>query len=158
MSGEKSPGRKIAGLLVLALLAWAIIASGFAAYLYLENERLSASLRSYASRTVLVNIGIDYGNGTIVWFNSTPLPSGSSALTALVAVAKVEYKTSQMGAYVTSVNGVSEKLLSQNEGYSWLWYRYDPGKSQLVMGQVAADKYILANGDVIVWRYEHWKF
>jgi hypothetical protein len=149
---------RVVTVVLIALLVWALVSSSIASYLYLENERLSSMLRSYEARTVLVNIAIDYGNGSVVWFNSTPLPTGSSALTALTAVAKVEYKLSPMGAYVVSVNGVSESLVSRNEGYSWLWYRYNFEKKALEMGPVAADKYTLADGDIIVWRYEHWKF
>ncbi len=144
--------------LLVAVLAWAIIATSLASYLYLENNRLSREISYLGGRVVIVNVGIDYGNGTIVWFNNTALPRGSTALTALVSVARVEYKLYPMGAYVTSVNSVQEKIISKNEGYSWLWYRYDQAKKTLVLGEVAADKYILASGDTIVWKYEHWKF
>ncbi|QOJ78589.1 DUF4430 domain-containing protein [Infirmifilum lucidum] len=144
--------------LLVAVLAWAIIATTLASYLYLENNRLSREISYLGGRVVIVNVGIDYGNGTIAWFNSTALPRGSTALTALVSVAQVEYKLGSWGAYVTSVNSVQEKIISKNEGYSWMWYRYDQAKKALVLGEVAADKYKLASGETIVWRYEHWKF
>lgn len=149
---------KTQSILLLVLLAWAIVATSTASYLYMENTRLSRELSSLGGRVITVNIGIDYGNGTVIWFNSTSLPRGATALTALVSVAQVEYKLSPMGAYVTAVNNVQERLISKNEGYSWLWYRFDPVKKGLVMGEVSADKYKLADGDIIVWRYEHWKF
>lgn len=156
VNGKKE--NKTIVVLLIALLVWALASSSVASYLYLENQRLKSSLSSLESKAVLVNIAIDYGNGTVVWFNSTPLPSGSTALSALTAVARVEYKLSTMGAYVTAVNGVSENIISKSEGYSWLWYKYSPEKKSLEMGPVAADKYTLVNGDIIVWRYEHWKF
>ncbi|MEM0087480.1 MAG: DUF4430 domain-containing protein [Thermofilum sp.] len=148
-------------LVVAALLVWAVAATSAAAYLYLENARLERELeasRTLLGNAVVVNLGIDYGNGTVVWYNGTLLPRGATVFSALLSVASVEYQVSPMGVYVTSVNGVAERILSKNEGYSWLWYYFDASKGQLVMGPVAADKYKLSSGDVIVWRYEHWRF
>jgi len=147
--------------LVLWLIAWAVAASTWVALLQIENWSLRRELEArekLLGNLVLVNLGIDYGNGTVVWYNNTLLPRGATPLSALVAVATVEYKVySGMGVYVTSVNGVEEKILSKSEGYSWLWYIFDREKGQLVPGSVAADRYKLASGDVILWRYEHWK-
>jgi len=163
--GEKrlgSKAEKLLALLLLILLAWAVAATSAASLLYIENESLRRELEAreeLLGNLVLVNVGIDYGNGTVTWYNNTPLPrGGATPLSALVAVATVEYKVSGMGAYVTSVNGVEEKILSKNEGYSWLWYILDREKGQLVLGPVAADRYKLASGDVVLWRYEHWRF
>jgi hypothetical protein len=159
--GEKRLGLKAEKLLVLLLLAWAVAATSAASFLYIENGSLRRELEAgekLLGNLVLVNVGIDYGNGTVTWYNNTPLPRGATPLSALVAVATVEYKVSGMGAYITSVNGVEEKILSKNEGYSWLWYILDREKGQLVLGPVAADRYKLASGDVVLWRYEHWRF
>lgn len=148
-------------LLVLVLLLWAVAATSAASLLYVENGGLKRELEArerLLGNLVLVSVGIDYGNGTVVWYNETLLPRGATPLSALVAVAVVEYKVSSMGAYVTSVNGVEEKILSKSEGYSWLWYILDRERGQLVLGPVAADRYKLVSGDVILWRYEHWKF
>lgn len=159
--GEKRLGLKAEKLLVLLLLAWAVAATSAASFLYIENGSLRRELEArekLLGNLILVNVGIDYGNGTVTWYNNTPLPRGATPLSALVAVATVEYKVSGMGAYITSVNGVEEKILSKNEGYSWLWYILDREKGQLVLGPVAADRYKLASGDVVLWRYEHWRF
>uniref|UniRef100_A0A7C1PD62 DUF4430 domain-containing protein n=1 Tax=Thermofilum pendens TaxID=2269 RepID=A0A7C1PD62_THEPE len=160
VSGSK-PRLRAEKLLVLLLLVWAVAATSAASLLYIENLNLRRELRvreELLGNLVLVNIGIDYGNGTVAWYNNTLLPRGATVLSALVAVARVEYKFGSWGAYVTSVNGVEEKILSKNEGYSWLWYIFNREKGQLELGPVAADKYELASGDVILWRYEHWKF
>lgn len=145
-------------VLLVVLLLWALLATSIASYLYVENQYLSREIGVIGGRYVKVNIGINYGNGTTTWYNDTLLPRGASALTALVSVAQVEYKSGTYGAYVTSVNGLQERMISNNEGYSWFWYHYDVNKKKLVAGEIAADKYKLADGDVIVWSYEHWKF
>jgi len=174
-SGVKSgvkPGRWGDALLI-ALLAWAVAASALAALNYSKVENLTSELsslraaltqteselRSLRARVIIVNIAIDYGNGTVVWFNSTPLPLGSTVLKALLAVAsRVEYTYGAWGAYVTSIDGVAEKILAANEGYSWLWYIYDAGQGKWVLGPVAADQQVLKDGDTVMWRFEHWKF
>uniref|UniRef100_A0A7C3WTF6 DUF4430 domain-containing protein n=1 Tax=Thermofilum pendens TaxID=2269 RepID=A0A7C3WTF6_THEPE len=158
---DSRPGLRVERLLVLVLLLWAVAATSAASLLYVENGGLKRELEArerLLGNLVLVSVGIDYGNGTVVWYNETLLPRGATPLSALVAVAVVEYKVSSMGAYVTSVNGVEEKILSKSEGYSWLWYILDRERGQLVLGPVAADRYKLVSGDVILWRYEHWKF
>jgi len=143
--------------LLVVLLGWAVLASSFAASLYMENLSLKKRVSAIESETIFVDIGVDYGNGTVTWFNNTILPKGSTALSALVSIARVEYRIGDYGAYVLSVNGIWERKISNNEGFSWMWYYYDPEEG-LKMGPVAADKYVLSDGDIIVWRYEHWKF
>ena len=160
-------------LLMVVLLAWAIASSMFAAHYYVQLETakrdleaLKSSLASideellfFKERSVVVDIALDYGNGTIRWFNDTVLPRGSTVLHALIAVAmRVEYRYGEWGAYVTSVDGVAEKLVSKSEGYSWMWYVYDRAKGKWVLGPVAADKYELKQGDIVKWVYSHWKF
>ncbi|RLE60179.1 MAG: hypothetical protein DRJ35_03970 [Thermoprotei archaeon] len=149
---------RLGRILVVVLLVWAVVATGFAVKLYQENVFLQKSLESISESTITVSIGFDYGNGTVVWYNNTLVPRGASLLSATVLLVNVEYKMSDFGAYVISINGVSEKIISKNEGFSWMWYIYDFEKEKLVMGPVAADKYVLRDGDIILWKYEHWKF
>jgi len=62
-----------------------------------------------------------------------------------------------MGAYVTSINGVSERVIAPGkEGY--LWYVYDREKDSWTAGLTSADNYLLHDGDVAMWKYTHWKF
>ncbi|MEM1509850.1 MAG: hypothetical protein QXY49_06430 [Thermofilaceae archaeon] len=160
-------------LLIVVLLIWAISASSLAAYNYLRAEKLASEvshlttvlstteseLHDLRMRIVIVNIGIDYGNGTVKWFNVTPLSKGATVLKALLAVAsRVEYTYGPWGAYVTSVNGVKEEIIASNEGYSWLWYIYDKEKGVWIPGPVASDQYELPDGSSVKWIYEHWKF
>ncbi len=160
-------------VLMVVLLVWAVSASSLAAYNYLRAERLASDisslsaalgaaeseLRDLRARVVIVNVGIDYGNGTVRWFNSTPLPKGATVLKALLLVAnRVEYTYGSWGAYVASIDGVAEKKIAPNEGYSWLWYIYDREKGAWILGPVASDQYELPDGSTVKWIYEHWKF
>ncbi|RLE88284.1 MAG: hypothetical protein DRJ96_00710 [Thermoprotei archaeon] len=160
-------------VVLIILLAWAVLASALAAHNYLRAEALSAELSSLRGelmnvnstlaelrkRVIWVDVVIDYGNGTLEWHNYTLLPRGSTVFKALLFVASnVEYKHGKWGVYVTSINGVSEKIMSKSEGYSWMWYIYERDKGEWALGPVAADKYELPDGAIIKWAYVHWKF
>ena len=99
-----------------------------------------------------VSLAIDYDNGTVI-------PNSSTLLSLTVFLVKVEYKLYSMRAYVTSINGVSERVIALGkEGYLWLWYVYDKEKDSWTAGLTLADNYLLHDGDVVMWKYTHWKF
>ncbi|RLG46557.1 MAG: hypothetical protein DRO06_04230, partial [Thermoproteota archaeon] len=99
---------------------------------------------------VKVNVLIDYGNGTRVWYNGTVLERGSTVLDALLAVADVEFEVGAYGAYVTSINGGRE-VRFDGGGRSWMWYLYSEGG--WVLGPTAADRYHLTHDSCIKWAY-----
>ncbi|MEM0049016.1 MAG: DUF4430 domain-containing protein [Candidatus Bathyarchaeia archaeon] len=138
----------------LGLLCLLIVAAYLAIYYYNESayfkrlyEKASADLEKL---TMKVNILIDYGNGTQVWYNNTIVPREASVLTATKTVASVEGTVyPEMGTFVESINGV------RNEGNRyWIWYIWNPEKKNWEWGPVASDKYILQENDTIMWRYE----
>ncbi len=149
---------RIGQLLLLVTLAWAVIATCTAAFLYVENQGLAKQAAALRSRVVVVNVLIDYGNGTRVWFNSTVLRRGATVLDALMAVAKVNYTLGSYGAFVNSINGVANRVVSKNEGYYWMWYIYDRTSRTWRLGEVASNAYELSDGDVIMWKYQKVKW
>lgn len=138
----------------LGFLCLLIVASYLAAYYYSESvhyrslyERASADLKRL---TMPVNILIDYGNETRTWHNDTLVPREASLLLATKVVARVENITyPEMGAFVTSINGVGGEA-----NRYWIWYIWNPEKKEWEWGPVASDKYILKEGDTVMWRYE----
>jgi len=135
-----------------ALLCTTIASSGAALYYY---GRVGALERDYEALmgdldelTIMVDVKIDYGNGTVSWHNSTRVPMNCSLLTATELVADVEYETMEFGALVTAIDGVK---VSTSE--FWLWDYYDEGKGGWAFGPVGADQWRLHNGDVVSWTY-----
>lgn len=96
--------------------------------------------------TITVNLLIDYGNGTAVWFNETLVPLGANLLMATEFIASVEYTVGEYGAFVTAINGVGG-----DPNWFWLWYHLRDGGWEL--GPVACDAWTLHDGDVVAWRY-----
>ncbi|MCS7103050.1 MAG: DUF4430 domain-containing protein [Candidatus Korarchaeum sp.] len=128
-------------VLVILLLIWALVATS----LYLQQ-----ALKPQASEELLrVNIGIKYKNGTVEWHNSTAVSSGSTLLDATRKVAVVNHtEYPGMGSFVNSINGVKNE-----HPYYWMWWYWDKSMGW-ILGPIAADKYLLSDGEVVIWFYE----
>jgi len=135
---------------VAAALLCTTLVSGAAA-LYL-NSRVNALEADYMKAigelerfTVIVDIMIDYGNGTVVWYNETRVAAGESLLEATGLVAELDYTWTEYGAFVNAVNGVN----GEPNKY-WMWSYYEGGWQ---LGPVGADQWRLHDGDRVAWVY-----
>jgi hypothetical protein len=54
-----------------------------------------------------------------------------------------------MGVFVTDIDGVGAKIVKK--GHYWLWWRFDRAQGKWVLGETAADRYILQCGDILAW-------
>ena len=109
-------------------------------------ERAESTQGSLADLTILVDIKIDYGGDSVVWYNSTRVPLNAKLLEATEIIAQVDYTVSEYGATVNSIDDVGG-----DEGFFWLWYTYEDGGWQ--MGMVGADTWSLKDGDIVAWEY-----
>ena len=94
-----------------------------------EKQNLTELLEEYQSCIMKVNICIDYGNGTVEWFNKTEMPPGSSLFDLLTKVANVTYTywpTLEPGhILIDSINDVGGE-----KGHYWLWYYWNSKTSK----------------------------
>ncbi|MHA1238349.1 MAG: DUF4430 domain-containing protein [Candidatus Odinarchaeia archaeon] len=100
------------------------------------------------TNNIIVNIGINYGNGTVEWFNNTVVPKEFTAFNLTTIVANVEYTVYSFGIYVESINGVEGGWSDGTHTFYWIWYLNGEQAS------VGCDAYQLVYGDTIEWRYE----
>lgn len=135
-----------------ALLCATLAASYTAIHFYTQAETYKMNyeslLRDLDGLTMLVNLKIDYGNVTVVWYNNTRVPLDATLLTATKVVASVDYSVSDFGAFVNKINGVGEDPDS-----FWLWNYLDPDTGSWVFGPVGCDQWVLHNGDAVSWTY-----
>ena len=136
----------------LTLLVWAISGTIVAGYYFAqyntyrnEYENLTSEMESI----LLANILVSYGNGTKIWYNNTAFPLGSTAFKAILAIADVKYTDSELGIFVTSINGVVG-----NTTHFWLYWGWDAENSEWILPEYSAAQYILHRGDTIAWTYE----
>ncbi|MEM1574639.1 MAG: DUF4430 domain-containing protein [Nitrososphaerota archaeon] len=122
-----------------------IIASSLSIYYYYQYSEL---LKKIQGTTIHVNLGINDGK-TIKWFNGTAIKLGSSLLDLTMLVANVNYTIYPgMGAFVNSINGVEN-----SHPYYWMWWMWTP--YGWMEGPVAADRYIVGDGETLYWYYEN---
>ncbi len=142
-------------ILLVLLLTWALTATFLAiffAYLYLGAES------KFSQTIIYVNVGINYGNGTLMWYNNTRALNKMSAYEVLLLVANVSANVGVYGVYIFEINGVIE-----NENCSWMYAAYDRNDVQAmaivdswVYPAISSDKFIVRNGDIIVWVFFNW--
>ena len=136
-------------LMAVALLCTTIAAGALAVnynyQLRALDEDYQAVIEELEDFTTQVDIMIDYGNGTVQWYNDTRIQTGASVLDATVLACDIEFQISDFGSFVTAINGVE-----QDASHFWIWSFYD---DEWGMGPVGADQYNIHDGDIIGWTY-----
>ena len=150
----------------LGLLCWAVAASALALHYYNAYRTYEAlyttTLAELGRLTVEVNILIDYGNGTRVWYNNTLVPLGSTLFNATLMVAVVNYTfykwpgqgyPNDMAVFVLAINGVWNDPGKQ---MAWLWWYWDPSEGKWVLGPVGCNhpNATVVDGGIYAWVYE----
>ena len=143
--------------MILAVLVWAILGTFVAGYYFVQFDIYHREYNNLADQfnsiSLKVNILLDYGNGTRVWYNNTVLPLGSTAFNATCSIADVDKEDwgGDLGILVTSINGVA------NDGpYGWCYWYRDSGNLEWTSLQYSCAKHILHEGDMIAITYDSW--
>jgi hypothetical protein len=142
---SESTYKLIAVVLLCTTIATSALAVNYNYRLMTLEEDYHKVIEELDDFTVQVNILIDYGDGEIEWFNDSRIQVGANLLVATGSVCDIKFQTSNLGSFVTSINGVD-----QDSTHFWIWSFYD---TKWEMGPVGADQHILHNGDVIRWTY-----
>ncbi|MEM2118684.1 MAG: DUF4430 domain-containing protein [Candidatus Bathyarchaeia archaeon] len=134
-------------LLSMLFACWALIASFFAAYYWLQYTDI---LNRIGGVPIYVNVGVDYGNQTRTWYNDTKTLSGMTLFKVTKDVAVVNASSlAGFGAYITSINGVAS-----NATHGWVWWKWDTFMMNWTRVDISADAYAVADGEVFLWYYE----
>jgi len=148
----------------LGVLCWALISTGFLGYYYTSYRNTAnlyaQTLSELEEHTVLVNICIDYGNGTVMWHNGTRVPVGATLFNATLEVASVNYTVWTFSGYgypkdkaifVDAIDGVWNDYGANKY---WQWYYWDG--SEWVLGPVGCNHpdATVKDGGIYMWRYE----
>jgi len=128
-----------------------VITACLAGYYYIQYQNYKAFIEQYEAVTMRANLCINYGNGTIIWYNKTIVPLGYDLLNATKLIAKISstYWPAYQASFVDSINGVAN-----NPPYYWMWLYWDENENVWKYGPVGADCYILKPNEIIMWRYE----
>ncbi len=131
------------------LSLWAVIASFVAGYYWFQYTDFIGRIGGVP---IYVNVGIDYGNQTRVWYNDTKTITGMTLFKVTKDTMNVTYNTAAgFGAYVESINGLARDA---TDGRGWVWWKWDTAMTNWTRIDISSDAYALANGETFLWYYE----
>jgi len=102
---------------------------------------------------IATNVLINYGNGTMKWYNETAVPSSWNAYALTMYLAKCNVQAKFYGPplnehFVTAINGVS------NQGsFSWSIWTFCQNKNAWAYSQIGIDLISLVNGQTLAWDF-----
>lgn len=99
-----------------------------------------------------VDVLLDYGNGTITWYENLEVLGFASVLKATKAVATVEYSLWGTDVFVDAIDNVWNDYISFV--YFWIYWYWNHSAKCWEVGAVACNKHLLSSGDIIAWYYE----
>ena len=146
------------------MAALTIASAQVGTYYYLERSNTgtvanSSGLCNYLTsesmgvNTIATNVLINYGNGTMKWYNETAVPSSWNAYSLTMYLAKCNVQAKFYGPplnehFVTTINGVSNQ-----GGLSWSIWMFCQKKNAWEYSQVGIDLISLADGQTLAWTY-----
>lgn len=137
-------------LATLTMLVWAALTTSLLGYYYLRFQEYVNLSHEYEAVTMRVNIAIDYGNGTKVWYNNTLVPLGATLLNATETVVDVQstpYPEYQ-AVFIDAINGIPT-----TETHYWWWKYWDVEVKEWKDGEKGADIYKLKPQETVMWQY-----
>jgi hypothetical protein len=142
----------------VVLLGGVVLTSYGAVYYYQEVSSLQSQNGYLKSRlgsvSETLDVAVDFGNGTRIWYNDTYVPVGSSVFNATYVATGGRMTTQNYGfgnvtgIFVTGILGVSS-----NSSSYWLWYYYDNSSRSWAEASVGADAYLAVQGGAYLWNY-----
>ncbi|MDD1766873.1 MAG: hypothetical protein LUQ00_03050 [Candidatus Methanomethyliaceae archaeon] len=133
-------------IISVIFLAWAIVGSIFAANYYQISQQQQTIIDNLATGTIIrANLAINYGNGTVVWFNNTLIPYDYTLLNLTQKVATVNYTISGTDVFVNSINDVQG-------GTGGKWWVYDVwnGTAWDIVW-ISCNKLVIHYNDIVMW-------
>ncbi len=142
--------KRILALTTLAILVWAVSTTSLFGYYYLRFQDYVQLTREYEAVTMRVNIAIDYGNGTKVWYNDTIVPLGATLLNVTETVADVQSTPwpEYQAVFIDAINGIPT-----TETHFWWWKYWSVETQEWKDGEIGADIYKLKPMETVMWQY-----
>jgi len=150
--------------LALGLIAALLVVAQVGAYYYLQRSyggalstssaQCSSNNSSQGTSVVETNTLINYGNGTIRWYNETNIPSTWNfyQLTLHLANGNVEqqcYGAPYNEHYVTGISNIRDQ-----SPFYWTVWIFCQSQNAWTTSPVGADLIRLSNGETLAWAYE----
>jgi len=113
--------------------------------------QFKASVAAEPQTKILVDVLLDYGNGTWKWTSCILSKLGNDTV----------YNATQFAAITLNITWYGDSIFVDaiddvwnNYPYYWIWWYWNSTESQWIMGPVACNFYVLEDCDIITWYYE----
>jgi hypothetical protein len=144
----------------LLLIGILIVTGTYTLVLYghLTNaeERYRNTIGALDDLSYSLDMLINYGNGTRIWYNGSRIPIGYNLYNATILLTqgdmKATYYPQFQAHFIEAINGVGGD--SDKVSWSWIAWRFDKSLERWEPYEVSADQVVLGNGDTIAWHYE----
>jgi len=136
---------------VLLFAAWALAASFIAGHYWLRYNDVQTRIGGIM---IYVNIGVDYHNGTRMWYNETKALTGQTLFDVTKHVSDVNYEVNVVwGLEVTSIGGVKKQ-----GGFGWTYWIWNSTAGSWSILWDNADSYQVTNAETFLWYYQDASF
>jgi hypothetical protein len=130
---------------------WAIAGSLFAGYYWVKYNDVQTRI---ANVMIYVNIGVDYHNGSRVWYNDTKALTGQTLFDVTKHVVDVDYEVDvALGLEVTSIGGAEKQ-----GGFGWTYWIWNSTERLWSILWDNADSYQVTNAETFMWYYQDASF
>lgn len=145
--------------IIVLLIAGLLVSSTVAGYYFLQYDQAQNNANVYltelksasASQPITMNLLLDFGNGTRIWYNGTVVQPGWNVYLATVAVTKGNMNDTWYPSFgehtVNAIDGVQN-----NASDSWFVWTYN-ATSHWQLASVGADELPASAGSVYAWSY-----
>ena len=120
-----------------------------------NNTNTDGKITGTNSSKIVVNVLINYGNGTNIWYNETNIVAGTTFynLTLAITHGNVEsvYYPLYNSHYITGINGVYNNNDRIRCSVCWILWNYCKGDNAWASSLLGADLIKLENGDTYAW-------
>lgn len=133
-------------IISVIFLVWAIAGSMLAVNYYQTSQQQQTIIDNLTTGTIIrANLAVNYGNGTIVWFNNTLIPYDYTLLNLTQKVATVNYSIAGTDVFVNSINGVQGGI----GGKYWVYDVWNGTAWDIVW--TSCNKLVIHYNDIVMW-------
>lgn len=143
--------------IIAILVAVVVIVSSFAALYYYQYSQAEASNKTYLDELkqldvkYVSNILIDYGNGTMTWYNTTKVQPGWNLFVTTEVIINGNLNATYYPQYASHFVTSIYNLANTNSEYWSIWTYNSTASWQ--MAQVGPDQLPMYNMSVYAWEY-----
>jgi len=124
--------------------------------LSLTEEKYRGIVESLGRLSYSIDMLIDYGNGSQVWYNDSRIPLGWSLYNATVLILGDRVKSTYYPQYnshmIVSIDGVGGE--PELKTWAWIIWHYNEESHKWEAYELGADFIVPKDGEKVAWHYQ----